>query len=255
VPLCSSGERMTSHISKIMPRLALAILVLSFLACRIQVQTSNSAYTPTPSKSFPLEVATATLQSAATPTYMASPATPTIAESITPTLPLVTITAINGDLYIRRGSGSDFNPISVLLQGQTVAALGRDILDEWLYITIPSHAGKFGWVSTLTIYSSISGQTMDLPVVDSDLAVPAYIQNCSTHNMIVQPVGVILPPFYQYPDSIVQFDPGEYTIMDYDSIKYNPNSNQGLVVDLVEGELYRITAMGTAAQHKCPVSQ
>jgi hypothetical protein len=128
-------------------------------------------------------------------------------------------------------------------------------LDEWLYIPIPSHADKFGWVSTLTIYSSISGQTMDLPVVDSDLAVPAYIQNCSTHDMIVQPAGVILPPFSQYPDSVVQFDPGEYTIMDYDNPKYNPNSNQGLVIDLVEGELYRITAMGTAAQHKCPVRQ
>jgi hypothetical protein len=246
---------MTSRTSKIVSRLSFAILVLSFLACGIQVQTSNSAYTPTPSISSPVEIATATFQSIATPTYMVLPATPTSAVSMTPILPSVTITAINGNLYIRRGSGSDFNPIAVLLQGQTVTALGRDILDEWLYIPIPSHADKFGWVSTLTIYSSISGQTMDLPVVDSDLAVPAYIQNCSTHNMIVQPVGVILPPFYQYPDSVVQFDPGEYTLLDYDNPKYNPNSNQGLVVDLVEGELYRITAMGTAAQHKCPVRQ
>jgi len=221
--------------------------VLSFLACRIQFQLTNPTYTPTPSRSTPVEVATVTLQSVATPTYTALPAT------TTPTLPLVTITAINGNLYIRRGSGSDFNPIGALLKGQTVTALGRDILDEWLYIPIPSHAGKFGWVSTLTIYSSISGQTMDLPVVDSDLAVPAYIQNCSTRNMIVLPASVILPPFYQYPDSVVQFDPGEYTIFDYDNPKYSPNSNQGLVIDLVEGELYQITAMGTAAQHKCPI--
>ena len=244
---------MTSRTSKIVSRLSFAILVLSFLACGIQVQTSNLAYTPTPSRSFPVEVATATFQSIATSTYTVLPATPTSSASKTPTLPSVTITAINGNLYIRRGSGSDFNPIAVLLQGQMVTALGRDILDEWLYIPIPSHADKFGWVSTLTIYSSISGQTMDLPVVDSDLAVPAYIQNCSTHDMIVQPAGVILPPFSQYPDSVVQFDPGEYTIMDYDNPKYNPNSNQGLVIDLVEGELYRITAMGTAAQHKCPI--
>jgi hypothetical protein len=238
---------MTSRTSKIISRLTFTILALSFLACRIQFQITNPTYTPTPSRSSPVEVATVTLQSVATPIYTALPAT------TTPTLPLVTITAINGNLYIRRGSGSDFNPIAVLLQGQTVTALGRDILDEWLYIPIPSQAGKFGWVSTLTIYSSISGQTMDLPVVDSDLAVPAFIQNCSTHNMIVLPVGVILPPFSQYPDSVVQFDPGEYTILDYDNPKYNPNSNQGLVIDLVEGELYRITAMGTVAQHKCPI--
>ncbi len=173
----------------------------------------------------------------------------------TPTLPLVTITAINGNLYIRRGSGSDFNPIGVLLQGQTVTASGRDILNEWLYIPIPSQAGKFGWVSTLTIYSSVSGDTMDLPVVDSDLAVPAFIQNCSTDNMIVQPAGVILPPWYQYPNNIVQFDPGEYSIQDYDNVKYNPNSNQGIVVDLREGEQYQIYGNGSHAQHKCPEGQ
>jgi len=246
---------MISRTSKIISQLAFAILVLSFLACRIQFQTTNPTYTPTPSISSPVEVATTTFQGIATSTYTALPATPTAAASMTPILPLVTVTAINGNLYIRRGSGSDFNPIDVLLQGQTVTALGRDILDQWLYIPIPTQAGKFGWVSTLTIYSSVSGQTMDLPVVDSDLAVPAYIQNCSTHDMIVLPVGVILPPVYQYPDTIVQFDPGKYTILDYDNPKYNPNSNQGLVVDLVEGELYKVTAMGTAAQHKCPAGQ
>ena len=245
---------MTSRTSKIISRLAFAILVLSFLACRIQFQIANPTYTPTPSSSSPVEVATVTLQSIATSTYTALPATPTAAASMTPTLPLVTITAINGNLYIRRGSGSDFNPIGVLLQGQTVTALGRDILDEWLYIPIPSHTGKFGWVSTLTIYSSISGQTMDLPVVDSDLAVPAYIQNCSTQDVIVQPVGVILPSVYQYPNTIVQLDPGVYTIMSDNNAK-NPDYNQGIVVDLAEGELYKITAMGTSAQHKCPAGE
>ena len=249
------GECMTSRTSKIISRLAIAILAFSFLACGIQVQTASSAYTPTPSKSLPVGVSTATLPSIVTPTFMVSPTTPTVAVSITPALPLVTISAVNGNLYIRRGSGSDFNPIGVLSKGQMSTAMGRDILDQWLYIPIPSQAGKFGWISTLTIYSSVSGQTMDLPVVDSDLAVPAFIQNCSTHNMIVQPTGVILPPYYQYPDSVVQIDPGAYTIFDYDNPKYDPNSNQGLVIDLVEGELYRITAMGTSAQHKCPVSQ
>jgi hypothetical protein len=246
---------MISHVSKILHSLAFVILAFSFLACGLTVQTSNAAKTPMPSASLMVGTATAAIQNAVQPTYVSPLAIPTLTLTATPTLPLFTITAINGNLYIRRGSGSDFNPIGVLLQGQTATVMGRDILDEWLYIPIPSQTGKFGWVSTLTIYSSISGQTMDLPVVDSDLAVPAYIQNCSSHNMIVLPAGVILPPFYQYPDSVVQFDPGEYTIMDYDNPKYNPNSNQGLVIDLVEGELYRITAMGTAAQHKCPVRQ
>jgi len=246
---------MISHVSKILHSLAIVILAFSFLACGLTVQTSNVEKTPIPSASAVVETATPVIQTAVEATYVSPSAIPTLALTITPTLPLVTITAINGNLYIRRGSGSDFNPTGVLLKGETATALGRDILDEWLYIPIPSQAGKFGWVSTLTIYSSISGNTMDLPVVDSDLAVPAFIQNCSTHNMIVQPTGVILPPLNQYPNTIVQFDPGEYTILDYDNVKYNPNSNQGIVVDLREGELYQITAMGTAAQHKCPEGQ
>lgn len=140
---------MTSHTSKTISRLAFAILVLSFLACRIQFQITNPAYTPTPSRPSPVEITTMTLQGVPTSTHTALPATLTSSASITPTLPLVTITAINGNLYIRRGSGSDFNPIGVLLQGQTAAVMGRDILDEWLYIPILSETGKFGWVSTL----------------------------------------------------------------------------------------------------------
>ena len=186
---------MISHASKILHSLAFVILAFSFLACGLTVQTSNAVNTSIPTASLTVETATATIQSAMKPTYASPSAIPTLGLTATPALPLVTITAINGDLYIRRGSGSDFNPIGVLVQGQTATVLGRDILNQWLYIPIPSQAGKFGWVSTLTIYSSISGQTMDLPVVDSDLAVPAFIQNCSTHNMMVQPTGVILPPW------------------------------------------------------------
>ena len=246
---------MTSRASKILHSFAFVILAFSFLACGLTVQMPNAAKTPTPPASLTVETATAAILRDVSPTDVLPSPIPTPVLTVTPTLPLVTITAINGNLYIRRGSGSDFNPTGVLLQGETATASGRDILNEWLYIPIPSQAGKFGWVSTLTVYSSISGDTMDLPVVDSDLAVPAFIQNCSTDNMIVQPTGVILPPWYQYPNNIVQFDPGEYTIMDYDNVKYNPKSNQGIAVDLREGELFKFTATGTSAQHKCPEGQ
>ena len=246
---------MISYASKILHNLAFVILAFSFLACGLTGQTSNAAKTPTPPASLMVETATAAILSGVNPTDVLPSPIPTLGLTATPAFPLVTITAINGNLYIRRGSGSDFDPTGVLLQGETATASGRDILNEWLYIPIPSQAGKFGWVSTLTVYSSVSGNTMDLPVVDSDLAVPAFIQNCSTDDMIVQPTGVILPPWYQYPNNIVQFDPGEYTIMDYDNVKYNPKSNQGIVVDLREGEQLKFTAMGTNAQHKCPVGQ
>ena len=241
--------------SKILRWPVFVFLALSLSACRLTVQSSNGEDTATPAARSVVDPATAVIQSTEIPTYAAPSAIPTIALTASPSLPSVTITALNGNLYIRRGSGSDFNPVGVLLKGQTATASGRDILDEWLYIPIPSQAGKFGWVSMQTIYSLVSGHTMDLPVVDSDLAVPAFIQNCSTHNMIVWPPGVIIPPGNQYPDNIIQFDPGDYTVQDYDNGKSNPNSNQGTVVDLREGDLFKITAMGTAAQHKCPDGQ
>jgi len=236
----------------LMYRLFSVILLLSLVACAVKTQALNVENTPMPTETLIIGSVTATPQITATSTYTAvSSAVPANLTSTTPTLPLVTITAINGNLYIRRGSGSDFNPIGVLLQGQTATASGRDILGEWLYVPIPSETGKFGWVSTLTIYSSIAGRIMDLPVVDSDLAVPAFIENCSLDNMIVQPSGVIIPPGNQFPNNIFQFDPGEYTIHDYDTSNRN---NQGMNVDLREGEQFQITGMGSA-RHKCPEGQ
>ena len=243
---------MISHAINFTKRLFLVILSLSLAACAVKAQSLKEGNTPTAVEHLMIGPATATPQNTATSTYTAVPlAIPTNLASMTPVLPLVTITAINGNLYIRRGSGSDFNPTGVLLQGQTATALGRDILGEWLYIPIPSETGRFGWVSTLTIYSSIGGRMMDLPVVDSDLAVPAFIENCSLDNMIVQPSGVIIPPGNQFPNNIFQFDPGEYTIHDYDTSNRN---NQGMNVDLREGEQFQITGMGSA-RHKCPEGQ
>jgi len=239
--------------SRLLRGLVLLALMWSLCACRVAAaEISNPTSTPTPSASSVVVGATEAIPLTAAPKNAIPPTTSPVSATATPGLPLVTVTAINGNLYIRRGSGSDFNPIGALSQGQTATASGRDILDEWLYIPIPSQRGKFGWVSMLTIYSSISGNTMDLPVVDSDFAVPAFIQNCSLHNMIVQPLGVIIPPGNQFPNNIVRFDPGEYTIHDYDSTNKN---NQGVVIDLREGEQYQVTAMGTPAQHKCPDGQ
>jgi hypothetical protein len=242
---------MNVRVSKTMRFFAFAILVFSFSACSLKTPQSSSGNTSTPPATLVVEPATSTPQILALSTYAPPLDYPTSAAVMTPLPPLVTITAGNGDLYIRRGSGSDFNPIGVLAQGQTESATGRDILDQWLYVPLPTDPEKFGWVSTLTIYSSISGDTMGLPVVDSPLAVPAFIQNCSIHNMLVQPAGVIIPPGNQFPDNIVRFDPGEYTIHDYDIGK----NTQGMMIDLSEGETYQITAKGTVAQHKCPENQ
>jgi len=227
-------------------RLALAVILLFLPACVVRTQTSTSATAAAATEALPIETWTAVPGMV---TATAAPSnTPTLAVAMTPTPSSVTVSAINGNLYIRRGSGSEFNPIDTLEQGQTVTAIGRDILNQWLYIPIPSQPGKFGWVSTLTVYSSVGGRTMDLPVVTSPLAVPAFIENCSLNNMIIQPLGVILPSGNQFPNNILQFDPGEYTIRNYDLVK-NP---EVVTIDLEEGETYPLTADGTVAHHKCP---
>ncbi len=239
---------MKFHASSLTRFLVFVILAVSTLSCGVSIRTSNAPNTAVPFTASPVELATATPRPTAVPTYTSTSSISTDSLTNTPRPPLVKITAVNGNLYIRRGSGSDFNPIGALMQGQTATVLGRDILNQWLYIPIPKEPDKFGWVSTLTIYSSIAGDTKDLPVVDSPLAIPAFIENCSIHNMMIEPVGIILPPGNQFPDNIVRFDPGVYTYYDYDLSKIHGAAT----IDLSEGETYQLTARGTVAQHKCP---
>jgi hypothetical protein len=227
-----------------------ARLLALIAACALAGCAAPSA-TPTSAVQFTFATETpvaATATAVILPTLPSRLEQPSTTPSPTTAPTQVTITAATGDLYIRRGPGSDFNPIGALLQGQSAVAAGRDILSQWLYIPIPARAGDFGWVSTLTQFARVSGVIVDLPVVDSPLAVPAFIRNCSTQEMIVEPLGVVIPPGSSFPDNIVQFDPGQYSIHNYDL----PGQPGVTSVYLVEGEQFDITAKNTPAQHKCP---
>lgn len=181
-------------------------------------------------------------------------ATPIVkwAETITPSPPpsVVTITAVDGNLFIRRGPHLAFNSISVLYEGESVTALGRDMLGRWVQIPIPSQPDKTGWISIQTSFSHVSGDVLDLPVIDTvDWAVAAYLRNCTHHQMLVQPGEIVIPPSYDFPYNEMRIYPGIYTVYDLDVLG-EPEVMDN--VELKEGLLIEIREDASGERRKCP---
>lgn len=176
---------------------------------------------------------------------VASTATPTA----TPTSNTVIISAVKGNLFIRRGPDLAFNPVSVLMSGQSANALARDVLAKWVQIPIPGQSGSTGWISIQTQFSRIDGDVMSLPeVLPTDWPVLAYLRNCTYDQMEVQPVGIVIPPVNAFPDNRMQINPGSYTVHDIDV----SGSPEVLSVDIREGSDIDIRVDGTGLRRKCP---
>lgn len=185
----------------------------------------------------------------ALPTLTLSPIpswTATLAATISPTAGVITI-SVTGNLNIRRGPSIAYNPVGGLLKGQTATASARDANGDWLMIAIPNST-KTGWVSSRTKFSTISGDIMSLPVMTVDAAKPAYFRNCTFHPMLVQPVEVVIPPQTEAPDNKIQFNPGDYEIMDA-SVAGEPTV---LEATLFEGQTVDIRTDGIPNTYSCP---
>lgn len=211
--------------------------------------------------------ASLTLEASATPTHQPSstrqPATslPTSTEMITPTAfatektpptltlePQVQITAVGGNLFIRRGPGLAYDPVGVLYKNTGARAIARDVLSEWVQIEMPKSRGT-GWVSLQTQYSQLQGNLETLPgFTSTDWPVPAYIINCTHHRMYVLPVEVVIPSSYQFPDNQVWIYPGSYVVHDID-VAGEPEVAQ---VDIREGSVVEINKDGLGEHRKCP---
>ncbi|MBI5841826.1 MAG: SH3 domain-containing protein [Chloroflexi bacterium] len=160
-----------------------------------------------------------------------------------------TITAVNGNLYIRRGPGLAYNPIGVLAKGESASVLARDILSDWVQISIPSQPGQTGWVSIMTGYSSMDGDVAGLPGIQvTDWPVASYLRNCTHHQMIVKPGDIIIPSLLQYPENEVWIYPGTYTVYDLDMDQYP----EVAIVQLREGVEIDISLDGNGDKRKCP---
>jgi hypothetical protein len=196
--------------------------------------TSMPSATPVPPTATPIPP-TETLIPSAT-------ASPTIPSTVAP----VVVKAVRGNLNIRRGPGPEYNPVGALLGGQSSTATARNDDASWLYIGIPFISNQFGWVSTKTQYSSITGDVMFLPVMAVPPADPAYIRNCTFHDMLVKPAGVILLSQANPPANRQQFFPGEYSIFDQVTL----SKVWGFV--LVEGKTVDIKKDGLGKSYSCP---
>jgi hypothetical protein len=159
------------------------------------------------------------------------------------------LTAVKGNLFIRRGPNLAFNPISVLMAGQSAPALARDVLGTWVQIPIPGNPEKYGWVSLQTDYSFLSGDVMSLreitPTYWPDLA---FLRNCTFHEMVTDPGGIVIPSLDNFPANEVQINPGAYRIFDT-AVDGSP---EVLKVELREGSAIDIRTDGDGEHRKCP---
>ena len=170
--------------------------------------------------------------------------TPTIEFAPSATPPTVVLTVVNGDLSIRTGPDLSFDAIAKLQDSDTVTVLARSIMDGWVQIQIPSQAGEMGWISIQTNYSIVTGDLLDLPRIDAvEWNVGSYLNNCTTHQMIVKPGDTILQP-----QSRVWFTPGTYSVYDMDV------DGQPVVANLtvLEHREYNIRKDGDGQRFDCP---
>jgi hypothetical protein len=193
------------------------------------------------------------LPDAVTSTPLPTPTPAPTATEISPTpttTPAVRVTAINGNLYIRRGPGTAYNRIGLLSKDTEAIVIGKDMLSKWVQVNIPN-AEYTGWVSLLTPYSKVDGDLSQVPAFTfKEWPEPAYIKNCTEHNLLVTPNELFLYPLWTNSSYLneVQVDPGVYEIHDL----FVPGEPMIEQVDVQEGETVYITVNGLGVKHNCP---
>jgi hypothetical protein len=179
-----------------------------------------------------------------------SPEPETVTPEATKAPPTVKITAIDGNIFIHRGPDLAFNPVSVLMKGQTAVATGRDVLSRWIRIVLPGDPSKIGWVTIVTDYTEVKGDVESLPEISpTEWPELAFLRNCTHDLMVANPTGITIPALEYFPDNEVQIDPGAYSIVDVDVDKYP----EVMKVQIKEGSIVDIIHDGTGGKHKCPL--
>jgi len=170
------------------------------------------------------------------------PATHAPQPSVTPMLEGVTVTAATGNMFIRRGPGSTYNIIAGLSKGVTAKAVGRSEKNDWLAIEIPNANGKVGWISMGTIFTQLNGSMQALSLYPFEVFKPAYLRNCTLHDMTTKPGQWNLPA-----KTTQKVNPGEYKILDMSTGQSGVQD-----VDLKEGNTISIKVDGNGLSNSCP---
>ena len=177
--------------------------------------------------------------------------TATATATATPTPSEVVVTAVKGNVFIRRGPDLAFDPVSVLMDGQNAVALARDVLTGWLQIRVPDRPDATGWISIQTRFVVVRGEVADLPeVAPTEWPVPAWLRNCTLHPMLAKPGDILIPAVYEFPSNEIQISPGVYVIYDLE-VGGNP---EVMEIEIKEGSQIDILDDGNGNRRKCPVS-
>jgi hypothetical protein len=203
-------------------------------------------WTPRPEDLTLAALPTATRPAADTPT---AAVTPTSAETtlVTPTPKTVSVAMMGGNLFVRRGPGLEYNYVGVLYDGDTTIATGRDLISRWIRIELPSKPGVEGWITTETDYTRIYGDISNLPFIKTEPASPAFIRNCTKHEILILPADVYLLSKYEEPYNEEQFNVGVYQVYDTDI----PGNMRLEDVSLSEGKTVDIRYDGSGDKSKC----
>jgi len=227
--------------------IALAFFVLLQACVRLQV-AAPSTLPPIQDISTVTTQEPVKLPATSTPRVVPSTATQTRFPSTQLPTPKIIITAIKGNLFIRRGPDMAFNPIGVLYKGTKADVIGRDVLTKWVQVIIPNSKNT-GWISIQTVYSKVEGDISSLPDFTPTVwPVAAYLRNCTYHEMYILPGEITLPSSLGYPENEIWLYPGRYTVYDLDL----PDYPAVLDVDIREGSDVEILIDGLGEKRKCP---
>lgn len=205
-----------------------------------------STWTPRPvdltQTALPTETRPATVSTAAT-----VPPTGTATSPVLPTPRTVRITIKDGNLFVHRGPSLDYNYVGVLYDGETALATGRDRVSRWVRIALPSKPEVDGWITTETSYTRINGDISNLPYIETEPASPAFIRNCTKHELLVMPAEVQLLDKFNKPYNEERFSVGIYQIYDLE----NPDNKAIEEVSLSEGKTVDIQYDWEGEKSKC----
>ena len=233
--------------SQIQRRILTATLTIMLLQACMQVRVDAPPALPTPQD---IETVAISEQPAATATSTPTtvPATATEISPTATTQPRVVISAVKGNIFIRRGPDMAFNPIGVLYKDTSAPVISRDVLSNWVQIVIPNSDQK-GWISIQTQYSKVDGDLKTLPeFTTTEWPTPAYLRNCTHHQMYILPAEVILLSSFDQPDNMVWLYPGTYTVYDLE-VSGEPEVT---TVEVREGVTVEILDDGAGEHRKCP---
>jgi hypothetical protein len=152
-----------------------------------------------------------------------------------------------GSLNVRRGPGLAYDTVAAFDTGQTTEPVGRDANGEWLQVELPGSTGVYGWVYSKAPTVGVSGDPLTLPEAAFNEAVPAYVRNCTSHQISLLPGEIILESIAQQPANRVQVNPGFYEVVDL-----TLDSASVTTLSVTEGSELTITQDGNGVNYTCP---